>query len=167
MNTLTRLALAVCLLVAVGATALGLQSWVDNAAKATAPDDASARLRELARRERVALAGLTVAALAAITVAAVLLAVRRVADVVGKRVLFVRLPIWFHYVLGWLCERIMKVPMVALAQVRILFESLVVPLPTCDVLPSDLQPTRPLSAKHTRQGLPPPVRFTLTGLRLL
>jgi hypothetical protein len=77
MNTLTRLALAVCLLVAVGATALGLQSWVDDAAKATAPDDASARLRELARRERVALAGLTVAALAAITVAAALPAVRR------------------------------------------------------------------------------------------
>lgn len=32
MNTFTRLAIAVCLLVAVGATALGLQSWVDGAA---------------------------------------------------------------------------------------------------------------------------------------
>ena len=77
MNTLPRLAVAACLLVAVGATALGLQSWVDGAARAAAPDDAPARLRELARRERVALAGLTVAALAAITVAAALPAVRR------------------------------------------------------------------------------------------
>lgn len=93
-------------------------------------------------------------------------AVRRVADVVGKRPLFVRLPIWFHSLLGWFCERIMKVPMVALAQVRILSESLVEPLPTCDALPADLRPTRPFSAEQIRQGLPPPGRFTLKDLRL-
>ncbi len=82
MNTLTRLILAACLLAAVGATALLLQSWVDSAARpSVTADDAPVRLRELARRERVALAALAVAALAAVTVAAALPASRpRAAD---------------------------------------------------------------------------------------
>jgi uncharacterized protein YbjT (DUF2867 family) len=92
-------------------------------------------------------------------------AVRRVAGVVGRRPRFLRLPIWFHYLLGWMCERVMKVPMVALAQVRILSETLAEPLPPCDPLPDDLRPARPFSAEQIRQGLPPPGRFTLKDLR--
>jgi NADH dehydrogenase len=92
-------------------------------------------------------------------------AVRRVAGVVGKRPLFLRLPIWFHYLLGRICERVMKVPMVSLAQVRILSETLAEPLPPCDVLPDDLLPTKPFSEEQIRKGLPPPGRFTLKDLR--
>ncbi len=91
--------------------------------------------------------------------------VRRVAAVVGKRPLFIRLPIWFYYLLGRICEQVMKVPMVALAQVRILSESLVEPLPTCDALPADLRPSVPFSDAQIRQGLPPPGRFTWQDLR--
>jgi signal transduction histidine kinase len=88
MNTLTRLIVAACLLVAVGTTALLLQSWVDAAAQylppSATPREAATRLSELARRERLALAALTVAALAAVTVAAALPAARPSEDVEGR-----------------------------------------------------------------------------------
>jgi signal transduction histidine kinase len=76
MNTLTRLLLVASLLMAVGVTALLLQSWVSAAARplpeAATPREAAVRLGELARRERIALAALALAALAAVTFAAAL-----------------------------------------------------------------------------------------------
>src|SRR5580704_2160614 len=45
-------------------------------------------------------------------------AVKRVAGVVGKKPLYIRMPLWFHYALGWCLERVMKTPLVSIAQVR-------------------------------------------------
>ena len=60
-------------------------------------------------------------------------AVRRVARVSGRRPMFVRLPIWAHLVIARLAELVMRVPLVSLAQVRILAEGVVEPLPFADM----------------------------------
>jgi nucleoside-diphosphate-sugar epimerase len=56
-------------------------------------------------------------------------AARRVGVVIGKRPLFVRMPVWFHCGLARVLEATMKIPLVSLAQVRILSEGIVEPLP--------------------------------------
>ncbi|MEI6861259.1 MAG: sensor histidine kinase [Verrucomicrobiota bacterium] len=78
MNTFVRLTVVTGLLLAVGTTALLLQSWVNVSVSSLkrgapgAPDETMAPWHELAYRERIALASLAVAAIAAVTVAAAL-----------------------------------------------------------------------------------------------
>jgi len=92
-------------------------------------------------------------------------AVRRVAAVVGKKPFFVRAPLAFHYVLAWAFERLMRTPLVGLAQVRILSEGVVEPAGAWDKLPVDLTPTTPFSDSQIRKGLPEPGRFGLKDFR--
>lgn len=92
-------------------------------------------------------------------------AVRRVARVVGRKPLFVRMPIWFHYALGWSAERLMTVPLVSLAQVMMLSEGLVDPLPPTPMVDEDLAPKTPFTDDQIRAGLPPPGGFRLRDLR--
>ena len=92
-------------------------------------------------------------------------AVRRVARIVGRRPLMFPLPVWFHYLLGWVVERAMVVPLVSVAQVRMLSEGLAEPCPPCASVPADLAPTIPFSDDQIRKGLPPPGPFRLRDLR--
>ncbi len=92
-------------------------------------------------------------------------AVRRVARVVGRRLCMFPMPVWFHYLLGWCVERIMKVPMVSVAQVRMLCEGLAEPAPACDSLPTELAPRLRFTEEQIRKGLPPPGPFTWRDLR--
>lgn len=92
-------------------------------------------------------------------------AVGRVARVLDKRPLFVRVPVAFHYTLAWLCERTMCVPLVSLAQVRILSEGVVEPAPPCPLVPDDLTPRLTFSDAQIRAGLPRPGPFTIGDLR--
>ena len=92
-------------------------------------------------------------------------AVRRVARVVGRRPLMFPLPLWFHYALAWCVERLMVIPLVSIAQVRILSEGIVQPWPPCDPLPPDLAPKTAFSVEQIRQGLPPAKSFGLDDLR--
>ncbi|HET9519622.1 MAG TPA: NAD(P)H-binding protein [Candidatus Limnocylindrales bacterium] len=92
-------------------------------------------------------------------------AVRIVAGVVGKRPVFVPLPIIAHEVVAALAERTMTVPLVSRAQVRILAEGLVEPLPAADVLPVDLWPRTPFGEESIRAGLPDPGGFGRRDLR--
>jgi uncharacterized protein YbjT (DUF2867 family) len=92
-------------------------------------------------------------------------AARRVADVLGRRVLIVPAPLWFHYGLAVVCEWTMKVPLVAKAQVRILSEGVVEPATECDPLPSDLTPSRRFTPEQIRSGLPEPGPFGVRDLR--
>jgi len=92
-------------------------------------------------------------------------AARRVARVIGKHALIIRLPVFVHCVLGWCFERTMKVPLVALAQVRILAEGVVEPLPPCDSLPDDLLPESRFTEQQIRSGLPEARPFGLKDLR--
>jgi NADH dehydrogenase len=91
-------------------------------------------------------------------------AVGRVARVVGRKPLMVPMPVWFHYALGWCRERLMTVPLVALAQVRILSEGITKPALACDPLPPELAPRLPFSEDQIRRGLPPAGGFGLRDL---
>jgi len=92
-------------------------------------------------------------------------AVRRVASVVGKRPLFVPLPVAFHRLLALAVEAVMRVPLVSTAQVRILSEGLVEAAPPCDDLPDDLKPKQRFTDERIRAGLPEPGAFTCSDLR--
>lgn len=92
-------------------------------------------------------------------------AARRVARVIGKHALIIRLPVLVHCGLGWCFERTMKIPLVALAQVRILAEGVVEPLPPCDSLPDDLLPATRFTDERIRADLPEARPFGLKDLR--
>ena len=92
-------------------------------------------------------------------------AVNRVARVVGKRPLMVRMPVAFHYLFAWLAERVMIIPLVSLGQVRILSEGLVEPLPPCDRLPEELLPRIRFTDQHIRKGLPALQPFGVRDIR--
>jgi hypothetical protein len=93
-------------------------------------------------------------------------AVRRVASVLGKRVLVLPCPVAVQYLLAQCFEWTMTVPLVAKAQVRILSEGVVEPATPCDPLPTDLVPQRRFTEEIIRAGLPPAGRFSLRDLRL-
>ncbi|HXC35541.1 MAG TPA: NAD(P)H-binding protein [Candidatus Acidoferrales bacterium] len=92
-------------------------------------------------------------------------AVRRVARVAGKKPLMFPMPLWFHYILGWFVERLMKVPLVSVAQVRMLSEGLAEPCLPCELPPTELAPNIRFSEEQIRRGLPPPGPFTLHDIR--
>ena len=92
-------------------------------------------------------------------------AARRVARVMGKRILVFPMPVLFHYGMAQVFEWAMKIPLVAKAQVRILAEGVVAPATRCDLLPSDLVPSRLFSEAQIRSGLPDPAPFGLHDLR--
>lgn len=80
--------------------------------------------------------------------------VRRVSRVVGKHRFTLRLPLFTHYLLAWCFEQIMTIPLVSLAQVRILSEGITDPAPGCEQLPDDLLPSIVLTEEQIRKGLP-------------
>lgn len=88
-------------------------------------------------------------------------AVRRVAGVLGKRPLFIRLPVWVHGLMAACLERVMRIPLVSTAQVRILSEGVAEPLPGDAGLPEDLQPRLTFNEEQIRKGLPAPAPFSL------
>jgi uncharacterized protein YbjT (DUF2867 family) len=92
-------------------------------------------------------------------------AVRRVARATGRRPLFVRLPIAAHLVIAQLAEWTMRVPLIATAQVHILAEGVVEPLPFAAPPPDDLAPLTPFDSETIRRGLPEPGGFGLADLR--
>ena len=92
-------------------------------------------------------------------------AVCRVAEVVGKRPVMFRLPIFCHELMAHVFERTMKVPLTSLAQVRILSEGVVEAGSPVVPIPYDLVPTRRFTAEQIRNGLPQPKPFCVGDLR--
>jgi NADH dehydrogenase len=92
-------------------------------------------------------------------------AVRRVAAVTGRRPLFVRLPVRVHRLLAVALEAAMTIPLISRAQVEILAEGIVYPLPYADDPPADLAPETPFSREVIRAGLPPAGGFRRADLR--
>jgi uncharacterized protein YbjT (DUF2867 family) len=92
-------------------------------------------------------------------------AVRRVAGAVGQTPIFFPAPVTLHYALAVLCEAVMKIPLVSLAQVRILSEGIVEPAGPCEDLPSDLALATPFGSEEIRRRLPAPGPFGLADLR--
>ena len=92
-------------------------------------------------------------------------AIRRVAHTVGKRPLVLPMPVAFLYLTAWVCERLMMIPLISLAQVRMLSEGIVEPLPSCGSLPEDLSPQTRLTDEQIRRGLPEAGPFHLSEFR--
>lgn len=92
-------------------------------------------------------------------------AVRRVADVAGQHPRFLPLPVLAQHVIAWLSEALMTVPLISRAQVRILAEGIVEPLPAADGLPVDLLPATHFDEASIRAGLPPPGGFGRRDVR--
>jgi NADH dehydrogenase len=92
-------------------------------------------------------------------------AVRRVAEVVGKRPLMFPLPVACHELMARVFERFMKVPLTSVAQVRILSEGVVEPGSPVVPVPYDLVPTRRFTVEQIRNGLPQARTFCVGDLR--
>jgi uncharacterized protein YbjT (DUF2867 family) len=92
-------------------------------------------------------------------------AVRRVALTIGRRPVYVRLPIVAHLALARVCEAVMRVPLISVAQVHILAEGIVEASPPAGEPPRDLVPQTPFSAEVIRAGLPEPGAFGCRDLR--
>ena len=85
--------------------------------------------------------------------------------ILGRRVLIFPAPLAFHYVLSRVLERIMWIPLVATAQVRILSEGVTEAAPYADALPPDLEPARRFTFDRIHEGLPEAGPFGLRDLR--
>jgi NADH dehydrogenase len=92
-------------------------------------------------------------------------AVQRVGEVIGRRPLYVRLPVAAQLTLARVCELVMTVPLIAVAQVHILAEGVVEASPAAEPTPADLAPATPFSAESIRAGLPAAERFGCRDLR--
>lgn len=90
----------------------------------------------------------------------------RVGDVIGRRPWVFPLPVALHRLLARAAEATMKVPLVSVAQVKMLAEGLCEPAPPCDGLPADLRPATRFTAGSIAGGLPEPGRFGCADLRL-
>ena len=93
-------------------------------------------------------------------------AVRRVARVVGRRVLVFPAPVAFHRVFAQLCEWTMTVPLVAKAQARMLSEGVTEATGPAGALPEDLRPRLPFDEARIRAALPERGRFGCDDLRV-
>ena len=93
-------------------------------------------------------------------------AVRRVAEQVGKQPVMFPLPIWCHRLMARVFECTMKIPLVSVAQVRILSEGVSEPSTPVIPVPYDLVPTRRFTPEQIRSGLPHPAPFCEGDLRL-
>ena len=94
-------------------------------------------------------------------------AVRRVGRVIRRNPLYLPTPIAIQRVIAWIAERTMKIPLLSLAQLRILSEGIIEALPACDSLPSDLLPRTRFTAEQISKGLPAPGPFRLRDLRCI
>jgi NADH dehydrogenase len=92
-------------------------------------------------------------------------AVRRVAEVVGKRPLLLPLPVVCHELMAHVFERLMKVPLTSIAQIRILSEGVVEPGSPVVPVPYDLVPTRRFTTEQIRNSLPQAGPFCVGDLR--
>ncbi len=92
--------------------------------------------------------------------------VARVAAEVGHKPRSLPAPVAMHRALAWVLERVMTVPLVSTAQVRILSEGVVEPVRAPDQLPDGLTPATPFSPSSIRNGLPARRRFTCADLQV-
>jgi uncharacterized protein YbjT (DUF2867 family) len=92
--------------------------------------------------------------------------VRRIARVVGRRVVILPAPVPAIRALAQLAEWTMQVPLIAKSQARMLAEGVSVAAPPTPDLPADLRPALRFTDDQIRAALPPPGGFRLGDLRL-
>jgi uncharacterized protein YbjT (DUF2867 family) len=75
------------------------------------------------------------------------------------------MPVFFHYGLAKMLEATMDIPLISIAQVRILTEGFEEPAGLCQSLPEDLQAVTRFTDEQIRKGLPKPGPFALSDLK--
>ena len=75
------------------------------------------------------------------------------------------MPLFFDRLLAWCAEAVMAIPMVSLAQLRILSDGIVTPWPARSEVPQDLRRQKFFTEEQIRKGLPPTGAFGLRDLR--
>ena len=93
--------------------------------------------------------------------------VRRTAKVLNRHVTIFPLPVVVHYTLAHLFEATMRVPLVAVAQVKMLADGVDHGHRLSVELPPHLQPQQPFTPELIRAGISPEGRFGLKDLLLL
>ncbi len=142
----------------------GLLARNDVWMRPVAVDDV-ARVLEAAALGDPALRGSTVAVVGPETLSLETV-VRRIGEAVGVHPLFVPLPLAGHLVIAAAGEAVLRVPLIARAQVHILAEGVVDAAPFADPLPPELRPATPFDRAAIEAGLPVEVRgFTTRDLR--
>lgn len=93
-------------------------------------------------------------------------AARRVAQVLERRLIIVRLPVVFHCVLAQVTEWTIKVPLLAKAQARMLAEGVTDAAMPAAELPEDLRPRLSFNDVQIRDALPDSEGFSWHDLRI-
>lgn len=93
-------------------------------------------------------------------------AVRRIARVVGRRPLFIPVPVWSIHLLAQLTEWLMIVPLVAKAQATMLAEGVSEPAPWAPEAPAEIRPWRRFSDESITSAVPDAGRFGWNDLRV-
>jgi NADH dehydrogenase len=92
-------------------------------------------------------------------------AARRVAGVLRRRPIFIRLPVFLHAAIARVLEAVMEAPIASRAQVRMLGEGLAEPWGAVDELPPELAPRTRFTDESIRRGLPERETARLARLR--
>lgn len=92
-------------------------------------------------------------------------AVRRIADVAGRRPLLVRAPVWSIRAIAQLTEWLMVTPLLARAQAQMLAEGVSEAAPPAPELPDDIRPRLRSDDASIRAAMPDG-RFNLSDLRI-
>ena len=92
-------------------------------------------------------------------------AVRRIAQVAGRRPVYVPVPVWAIRILAQLTEWTMVVPLVAKAQAQMLAEGVSEPAPFASELPEEIRPVLRFDVDRIQAALPDG-RFGLSDLRM-
>lgn len=92
-------------------------------------------------------------------------AVQKVGGVIGKTPFTFPMPVFMHYAMARVLEATMVIPLISVAQVRMLAEGFDEPYGKCDLLPSELMPSTSFTEDQIRKGLPPPGPFSAADLR--
>lgn len=92
-------------------------------------------------------------------------AVRLMSRITGKGVIIIPMPVFVHYILAWLFEHTMAVPLISTAQVFMLSEGMTEPAPRCGSVPGELAPRTAFEDEWVRERLPEPKPFGLYDLR--
>ena len=93
-------------------------------------------------------------------------AVQRIARVVGRKPLFIPLPVFAIRMLAQVTEWTMLVPLVAKAQARMLAEGVSEPAPWAPEAPVGIRPSHPFDDAHIRAALPDAGPFGVQDLRI-
>lgn len=81
-------------------------------------------------------------------------AARRIAKTLGKSIIVLPFPVFFHRILAWFSERFMPKPLITKSQVQMLADGISQPTPESIQLPDEMKPKISFTEEQIKKGLP-------------